>query len=102
MDEKEIAVKLTEHDLGIKTLTDKVDKLEAQGIAINNLALSVNKLAINMEHMYEEQKKQGCRLDKLEAEPLENAKYFTRLIIGNVISVLVGAVLGSILSLVLR
>lgn len=38
------------------------------------MAISVEKLAIGVENMVEEQKKQGARLERLENEPADNWK----------------------------
>ena len=52
--------------------------------------------------MVEEQKKQGKRLDQLEKEPLENAKYIKRTIITSIITSVVGAVIGALITLIIK
>ena len=54
-----------------KRLGARVSKLEEQIESVNGIALSVQKLAINMESMLKELEKQGSRLDKIEDAPIE-------------------------------
>nr|WP_243122044.1 hypothetical protein [Clostridium sp. Marseille-P7770] len=69
--DEEVAVTLGGHDHEIKSLKHRMDRQEEQGKTLNSLALSVQELAISMKSMIEEQKNQGERLAKLEAEPGE-------------------------------
>lgn len=101
MTAEEIATKLTKHNDDIKSLEYRVKDLEDKHETLTELTLSVNKLAINMQYMADEQKAQGERLKSLEAEPAENAKYYKRQIIGCIISTVVGVVLGALLALVI-
>lgn len=71
MTDEEVAVKFENHDQQIKSLKHRMDEQEEQGKSLSSLALSVQKLALSMESMIEEQKNQGERLAKLEAEPGE-------------------------------
>lgn len=54
-----------------KRQNQRIDKLEENLINIQAISLSVERLAINMEHILEEIKEQGNRLTKLENEPAE-------------------------------
>ena len=69
MTDEEVAVKFENHDQQIKSLKHRMDEQEEQGKSLSSLALSVQKLALSMESMIEEQKSQGARLAKLESEP---------------------------------
>lgn len=60
--ETEVAVKLENHDQQIKSLKHRMEEQEEQSKAINDLVLSVQKLAINMERMLNEQTSQNERL----------------------------------------
>lgn len=55
-------------------LNKRVKTLEDSFQQMTNLTLSVEKLAIGVENMVEEQKKQGARLEKLEEVPADNWK----------------------------
>ena len=70
-----------EHDEFAKRMEDehirlnkRVKTLEDSFQQMTNLTLSVEKLAIGVENMVEEQKKQGARLEKLEEVPADNWK----------------------------
>ncbi len=67
----------------IAVLEDKVNQ-------ISELTISVNKLATNMNNMYEEQKQQGERLKILENRDGE----MWRKVVGYVITAVVGIVVG--------
>ena len=87
----EVAVKLENHDQQIKSLKHRMDEQEEQGKSLSSLALSVQKLALSMESMIEEQKNQGARLAKLEAEPAERWSNMTRTIFNTVVGAGAGA-----------
>ena len=61
MTDEEVAVKFENHDQQIKSLKHRMDEQEEQGKSLSSLALSVQKLALSMESMIEEQKSQGER-----------------------------------------
>ena len=94
MNDIEITKTLTNHDENIKSLKHRMDKVEEQSQAINNLAMSVKELAINMNIMNERQEEQGKRLAELESKP---AKRWEQ-VVGLGITTLVGALLGYLLS----
>ena len=75
----------------------RIDLLEENVRQIGVLATSVEKLALSMEGMEKEQKQQGRRLEKLEAEPAETQ----RQIKNSVITALCGGVVGAIVTAVL-
>lgn len=58
MTDEEVAVKFENHDQQIKSLKHRMDEQEEQGKSLSSLALSVQKLALSMESMIEEQKSQ--------------------------------------------
>lgn len=100
--------KLTQHLAEAKALKRRIEKVEKELDITKNLVISVNELAINMKHMCEEQTKQGEilnhqseRIEKLEKEPLDEAKYYKRQIIGCIITGVVGAVIGAIIGLII-
>lgn len=94
INEIEITKELTNHDENIKSLKRRIDKVEEQSKAINNLTMSVKELAINMNTMNEKQEEQGKRLAELEAKPARRWEQIVSLII----TTLVGALLGYLLS----
>ena len=78
MTDEEIAVKLTVLEQEAKSAKHRLDDLEVQNQAIQNLALSVKELTINMTRMMEEQEKQGQDIDALKAEPAKRWKDSTK------------------------
>ena len=94
MDDLDIVKQLTNHDENIKSLKHRMDKVEEQSDAINNLAISVKELALNINIMNERQEEYGKRLTELESKP---AKRWEQ-VVSIIITTLVGAVLGYILS----
>lgn len=78
MTEEEVAVKLTSLEHEAKSAKHRLDDLEVQNQAIQNLALSVKELTINMTNMFAEQQKQGEDIDTLKAEPGKHWKDSTK------------------------
>ena len=68
----------------------RLDLLEQNVETQHSIAMSVQKLAINMEQMLEEQKEQGKRLDKLESEPAENWSSMKRTIFNTIVGAIAG------------
>lgn len=94
IDEIKITKTLTNHEDNIKSLKHKMDKVEEQSKAINDLAMSVKELAINMNTMNKKQEEQGKRLTELESKPSKRWEQ----VVSIIITTLVGALLGYLLS----
>lgn len=77
------------YDAKIDGLDGRLKIVEEDVKQIHSLAISVEKMAVSLEHMAEELKKQGQRLNDIEAEPAKNWKN----IVWYVITFAVGAVL---------
>ena len=99
---EEIAVTLTRHEDKIKSLEHRVHACECENESIRKIALSVNKLAVNMEHMLTEQKEQGKRLNALERAPAEGYRRLKDTLVKCVISSVVGALIGAVMTLVVK
>lgn len=91
MNETEIAVRLEAHDHEIGSLKHRMIAQEEQSKAINELVLSVQKLAMNMEAMIVEQKNQSERLRKLEQEPAQQWSSMKRTIFNTIVGAGAGA-----------
>ena len=68
-----------EHDEFVKRMEEehtrqnkRIGAMEKALEQQNKLATSVEKMATNMEHMLEEQKRQGKKLEELEKVPMKN------------------------------
>ena len=101
MTPEQVAVQFEHHEQEIKSLKHRMEKCEQQQTLLNKLVNSVDKLALNMEYMAKEQKEQGERLARLEHEPVDDFKHYKRLIVGCVITGIIGAVLGALLALII-
>ncbi len=101
MTSEEIAVQLKHHHDEIGSLKHRVKKCEEEQSVLHKLVNSTDRLALNMEYMAKEQKKQGERLEKLEHEPAEEYKHYKRLIIGCIITGFVGAAVGAIITVII-
>ena len=88
--ETETSVKLEAHEHEIGSLKHRVRELEAEFKAINELTMSVNRLAVNMENMLQEQKAQGGRLETLESRDGD----MWRKVVGHIVTTVIGIVLG--------
>lgn len=102
MDNNQIELKLNDHDHEIGSLRHRVDEVEKNQVAISELTTSVGELAINMKYMADDQKEIKGRLNGLEKEPVDNAKYYKRTIISCVISAVISAIIVALLALILK
>lgn len=91
MTETDVAVKLENHDQQIKSLKHRMEEQEEQSKAINDLVLSVQKLALNMEAMIKQQQNQNERLAKLEQEPAKQWSNMKRTIFNTIVGAGAGA-----------
>lgn len=76
-------------------LKGKVKDLEQVFDKINNIAMSTEKLAVEMKYMREEQQKQDKRITAIEEKPVK--RYDS--IVTYVITTIIGAIIGIIASL---
>ena len=91
MTDEEIAVKLEGHEHEIGSLKHRMEEQEEQNKVIQDLVMSVQKLALTMEAMVKEQSMQGERLKKLEDEPAERWNSAKKTAFTTIISVVAGA-----------
>lgn len=99
MDDTEVAVKVKVHDHDIESLKYRVSDLESQSKAIQELAISINRMAVSMENMLQELNRQGERLEVLERVPAETGKLVKTAIITALTGSIVGAVMTAVLTL---
>lgn len=74
----------------------RIDKLEASVLEIHNLAISVNTLATNMEHMLTEQQSQGERLSAIEAKDGDMWRSIIKYIVTAILGIVIGFVFNSV------
>ena len=97
MNDEEVAVKLEGHEHEIGSLKHRMKVQEDQAKAIQSLVVSVEKLALNMENMLEEQRQQGERLKVLEEEPKKQWSSIKKTIFTSVLSTIAGALAAALL-----
>lgn len=73
-------------------IVGKVEKLEGIFDRINSIAMSTEKLAIEMKYMREEQNKQDERLTSLEQKPIKRYDSILNYIITSILGLIIGAV----------
>lgn len=100
----------------METVEIKIAKLEEQNVtifkklnAIDDDIKDITRLTIAIEKIATETKSISAkvdsiddRLDNVENAPADEFKHYKRLIIGNVLTGVVGAVIGAILALILK
>lgn len=92
MTETEVAVRLEAHEHEIKSAKHRINDLEIQHKTLQELALSVRELTLNMGIMMEEQKRQGCDIEKLKSEPGESWRKVKWVIINTIVAGGAGAI----------
>ncbi len=102
MTHEDVVVAITKHENEIKSLSHRMKDCEQENESIRNIAISVNKLAVNMEHMLAEQKAQGERLTALERAPAEGAAKIKDTVLKCIISSILSALLGALAALILK
>lgn len=75
----------------------RINLLEENTKQINSLALSMERVSVNMENVLAEIKGIDDRLKKLENEPAESQKQIKTAIITAIISTVVGAAVGALI-----
>ena len=98
-DTTNIEVKLENHEQRIVSIEHRVKDLETDNKIIMELSNSVQKLAINMEQMLEEQKIQGSRLRQLEDEPKEAWNSAKKTAFTSIVSTIAGALVAGLIYL---
>lgn len=80
----------------------RIDILEADVRSFQSIAMSVEKLALNMELMLKEQEKQGVRLEALESQPGKAWTNMQRTIFNTLLGAIVTVVVGALIYVVAR
>ena len=96
MTAEEIAVALAEHGKEIDAMKHRVGDLETETRVINDLAMSTQRMAVNMENMLEEQKRQGERLESLEGRDGKKWREVTKHVVTALVSILLGYILANL------
>ena len=95
----EIKVVLENHEQRLSVLERDIDHLSVLTTSIQEMGMSVNRLAINMEHMVTEQKEQSERIKTLEQVPTDNWNSVRKTTITTIVSGVIGAIVGALMLL---
>lgn len=82
------------------SVEQRLKKCESQQEAISALTRSVDRLAITMGTLVDEQKELKADVKALKEAPAENFNYYKRTIISCVITAVVGALIGAVIALI--
>lgn len=77
----------------------RIDILEKSINHINDLTVSVEKMAVNMANMLEELKKQSERLEELEKRPAETYNLVKRAFITTIVGGIAGSIITALITL---
>lgn len=98
-----------EHDEFTRRIDDeehrqnaRIAALEKQTEVIQQLAISVDRLATSMDRMAKEQTEQGERLKALEREPADNWQSVKKTLLTTIVSVLAGALATGVTMLIVQ
>lgn len=98
MDEMELALRLEAHEHEIGYIKHQIRDLEIENRAIQELTVSVNRMAVSIENILKELNRQGERLEVLEKVPVENGKVVKAAVITSMVGGIVGAMVTAILA----
>ena len=97
----QVLVTLEGHEHEIKSLKHRMDTAEKKQDELVRLTTAVNELAVSVKYLAEGQEKQGDRIEKLEREPADDAKYFKRIFISCIITSIVSGIIGAVIGLLI-
>ena len=102
MNTEEIFLKLNDHDHEIGSLKHRVAECENQQAVMSALTRSVDRLAVSVENMANEQKELKSDVKALKEIPSSRYEHYRRLIIGCVITGILGAIIGAVIALIIK
>lgn len=97
MSEKEIAVTLEGHEHEIGSLKHRMIAVEKSTKAIHDLAISMERIAFNVENILHEIGRHNDRIESLERKPAETS----RMVKQGIINTIIGGVLGVFITKIL-
>ena len=104
-----MAITIAQLEKDVQGLNQRLERNEKRVEQMTQINESLIKLTATMDYMAKEQKRQGDQLtaqgekiDKIEKEPGENAKYYKRTAVTCIITGLVSAALGALIALLFK
>ena len=102
MEDKDIQTGIVELQCEYKEISRRIALLEESQAQIQDLVISVNKLANNMQHMLEEQKAQNKRLEAIESAPTKDYHELKMKVVSTIITSIVSLIVGAVMALVIK
>ena len=99
---EEIRLLLNDHSHEIGSLKHRMDRCENQQEQMSVLTRSVDHLAMTMEKMVDDQKELKADVKELKSAPAKDYNYYKRLVIGCVITTILGAVVGAVIAFIIK
>lgn len=99
MDDKELLARVDE---STKIAHKRIDRLEETTKDIRDLTFGIKEIATEMKHMRSDVNKLDERVASIEKEPATEYKDTKKQIRNSIISVIIGTVLGAIITLLLK
>lgn len=94
--------KVIQHDEQIKTLFNRVGRVENVADKIDNLAISIERLAVNQSMMLEQQTSLKKDVDEIKNQPIKDLHEIKQKVIIGVITSVIGIIIGAFLTLILK
>lgn len=82
-----------------KSNSHRLEEIDEKMKSMQDLTLGVQKIAINTENIAKEQKRQGDRLDVLEAKPAKRHEVFVTACITTVVGAGLGALVTALINM---
>ena len=102
MTEEQLAVQVAENTKDISHIYHEIDEIKDNVKDIHSLATSVEKIAVKMDSTAGKVDKIDSRLEQIEKEPRDKLEHYKRLIIGCIVTGILGAVIGAVFTLILK
>lgn len=96
---QELLLEHSDFKHSIESINARLDKCESQQEAMSTLTRSVDRLALTMGNMVEEQKELKADVKALKEAPAEDFNHYKRTVISCIITTIVGALIGAVIVL---
>lgn len=93
--------RLTEVEERAKSNTKRLDKLERVTDAIHEMSNTMIHLVEQTKHTNENVEELKDKVDRIEKEPLENAKAIKKTVITCIVTAVVSAIIGALIGLII-
>ena len=102
MTDTEITAQVAKNTSDIGHIFHEIDDIKDEVKDIHRLTSSVERIAEKMDSTAQKVDKIDSRLEDIEKEPRDKLEHYKRLIIGCIITGVLGTVIGALLTLIIR